>query len=130
MTSFVKYQGLTIAWALFILIICNLPLGKVGSSPLFFEGFDKLVHCGLFFVSTVFLGNGIIRQQTVRNFTYKHIIAVFAASVLFGGLIELLQGYVFTWRSADWNDLFADTVGAGMAAFCIFMISNAIDNEK
>jgi len=37
--------------------------------------------------------------------------------LLYGGTIELLQAYVFTWRSGEWADLFADCVGTGMGLF-------------
>lgn len=51
-------------------------------------------------------------------------------AILYGGIIELLQLWVFTWRSGEWADLFADTVGAGMGIFSILVAMDAIKYDK
>ncbi|MGZ3750161.1 MAG: hypothetical protein ACXVB0_21300 [Mucilaginibacter sp.] len=71
MKILLKYQGLTIMWALFIFIMFSVPMGGVGKSPLFFPGFDKLAYCGFFFVLVVFWCNGLIRQQNTMRISYK-----------------------------------------------------------
>lgn len=123
--SFIKYQGPAVLWAFIILVLCSIPFDGVDKSPLFFEGFDKLVHCGLFFVLIIFAAAGNIRQYGTLKFTFKNAFKLFAVVILFGAVIELLQQAVFTWRSGDWNDLFADTVGAGMGIFSILMMRYA-----
>jgi len=130
MRPFIKYQGLALWWALVILILCGIPFGSVGESPLFFAGFDKLVHCGLFFVLTVLISRGFIRQKGRKQFTFITGVLVGLAAVAYGGVIELLQLYVFTWRGPEWNDLFADSVGTGMAVFSAWLILNASVYEK
>jgi VanZ family protein len=116
-----KYYWPAILWALFIFIMCTIKLGKIGSSPLFFPGFDKLVHCGFFFVQVVFASTGLIRQQSPRILSYKPVTIITVAAILYGGLIEILQHYIFTWRSGEWNDFFADAVGGSMGAFSIII---------
>jgi len=128
MTTFLKYQRLTILWALFVLIMCLMPMGNIGKSSLFFPGFDKLVHCGFFFVFVVFAENGLIRQN--KNFVYTRVLITAVIAIIFGGAIELLQQYVFIWRDGDWADLFADTVGIGMATFSIMVTYTAINHGK
>jgi VanZ family protein len=128
MTTFLKYQRLTILWALFVLTMCLMPMGNIGESSLFFPGFDKLVHCGFFFVFVVFAENGLIRQN--KNFVYTRVLITAIIAIIFGGAIELLQQYVFTWRDGDWADLFADTVGIGMATFSIMVTYTAINHGK
>lgn len=130
MRLLLKYQGPALWWALVILILCGISFGSVGGSPLFFPGFDKLVHCGLFFVQTVLISYGNIRQKGRRQFTFIKGVWVWVAAVVYGGIIELLQLYVFTWRGPEWNDLFADSVGAGMAVFSAWLILNASVYEK
>lgn len=105
-----------------------MPMGNIGESSLFFPGFDKLVHCGFFFVFVVFAENGLIRQN--KNFVYTRVLITAIIAIIFGGAIELLQQYVFTWRDGDWADLFADTVGIGMATFCIMVTYTAINHGK
>jgi VanZ family protein len=130
MKAYLKYQRLTFLWALFVFIMCNADLGGIGKSSLFFPGFDKMAHCGFFFVLVVFCSNGFIRQQNNRRLSYKAAIAITLLAILFGGLIELLQLYIFTWRSGEWNDLFADTVGACMAIFSILVTIDAVKHEE
>ncbi len=125
-----KYYRPAILWALFIFIMCTIKMGKIGSSPLFFPGFDKLVHCGFFFVLVILYATGEIRQQSVRVLSYKHLLLITLIAILYGGLIELLQHYVFTWRSGEWDDLFADAVGASMGSFSILLTVKAVSYVK
>ncbi|WP_183562076.1 VanZ family protein [Mucilaginibacter sp. SP1R1] len=110
--------------------MCSADLGDVGDSPMFFAGFDKLTHTGFFFTWVVLVCSGIIRQQKPVAFSYKQAIAVTLVAIAFGGLIELLQLYIFTWRSADWNDLFADSLGACMGIFGVMVTVLSIGDGK
>ncbi len=130
MTRILKDQRLTLLWALFILIMCNAKFGSMGHSGLFFPGFDKLVHCGFFFVFVVLCSNGYIRQCKIERFSYKQAVAITLIAIMYGALIEILQLTVFTWRTGDWPDLFADTVGACMATFSILITINATEHVK
>lgn len=130
MKAYLKYHRLTVLWALFILIICNLDLGGVGKSHLFFEGFDKLTHCGLFFVLVVFYSNGYLRNNQHGTLSAFPAFVITLGAIAFGAIIELLQLYVFTWRGAEWADLFCDTIGACMAMFCILVITQTVKNVK
>ncbi len=130
MKTFFKYNRLTILWALFILIICNVDLGGVGKSHLFFEGFDKLTHCGLFFVLVVFAANWYLKKNELNTLTLFQAFGITLLAIVYGGIIELLQLYVFTWRSGEWPDLFCDTVGACMAMFCILVTTLTVKNVK
>ncbi|WP_345950479.1 VanZ family protein [Mucilaginibacter sp. PAMB04274] len=128
MQNLLKYQKLTLWWALFVLVMCNIKMGKAGHSPLFFAGFDKLVHCGFFFMFTALAGYGIIKQR--GNLTLAAAVKVFIIAVAYGAAIEVIQKYFFPWRGAEWGDLFADTVGAGMATFSGLITVTAIRDEK
>jgi VanZ family protein len=130
MKSTLKYYGPAILWALFVFIMCAVNLGKAGESPMFFPGFDKLTHTGFFFTQVVLYCNGRIRQQRPVPFSYKQALGVIIIAVFYGGLIELLQLEVFTWRSADWSDLFADTLGACMGIFAVILTTKAMSYEK
>ncbi len=121
MKYILKYQRLTFLWALFIFILCTISFGKITKASIFFPGFDKLAHCGLFFVFTVLMCSGLIRANNRYQLSFGHVFASLTISILFGGLIELLQLYIFTWRSGEWGDLFADTVGAGMGVFGVLI---------
>nr|WP_294792462.1 VanZ family protein [uncultured Mucilaginibacter sp.] len=130
MNTLLKNQRLTLLWALFVFILCNVEIGEVGKSHLFFPGFDKLVHCGLFFVLVVFIANGFIRQKINERLTYKNAWLITLLAIAFGALIEILQLTIFTWRSGDWDDLFADSVGACMGIFSVLITINATEHVK
>jgi VanZ family protein len=125
-----KYHGLTILWALFVFTMCSVDLGDVGDSPAFFPGFDKLTHTGFFFTLVVLVCNGIIRQQKPARFSYKQAILVTLVALVFGGLIEILQLTIFIWRSADWSDMFADSLGACMGIFSVMVTIGAVGYDK
>jgi VanZ family protein len=105
-------------------------MGDVQKSPLFFEGFDKLVHTGLFAVLAIFYAAGSIRRWGTNTLRIEIAIKNTIVVVSYGALIEVLQTYVFTWRSGDWNDLFADTVGACLGIFGVIVTAFAINHEK
>jgi VanZ family protein len=127
---FLRYKWLTALWALFIFTMCTIDLGSTGRSKLFFPGFDKLVHCGFFFTLVVFYSCGFISQQNNRRLSYKATIIITIVAIAFGAIIELLQLTIFTWRSGEWSDLFADTVGACMAMFSVLLTIGAIRYVK
>jgi len=130
MKHLLKYYGPAILWALFVFIICSVNLGPVSESPLFFAGFDKLTHTGLLFTLVVLWCNGTIRQQRPAPLSYKQAVIITIIAIAFGGLIEILQKTIFTWRSADWWDMFCDTLGVCMGIFGVMLTVNATGNEK
>lgn len=128
MLQVLKYQRFTILWSVFILVMCSISMGKIGESHLFFAGFDKLVHCGFFFMFTVLAANGAIRHH--QGISVAGIFLLAFIGLFFGALIEILQLYLFTWRDGNWADLFADAVGVGMAAFSILVLNSALKYAK
>lgn len=130
MYKMLKYQSLSLIWAFFILLICCVSLGKAGDSHLFFRGFDKLTHTGLFFVLTVLTFYGLIRKQASTQFSTYTLGVIFALMFVFGGAIELLQWKFFTYRSGDWNDLFCDMLGSLMGIFSVMVTTHAIQSQN
>ena len=130
MNKRLKYYWPAILWAIFILVICSLPMGKIASAPMFFPGFDKLTHCGLFFVLAVLYCYGSIRKFKTRGLRIEIAIKNTIVLISYGALIEVLQMYIFTWRSGEPADLFADTVGICMGIFSVLVTANAIDYEN
>jgi VanZ family protein len=129
MTNTLKYQYPAIIWAIIVLILCDMPMSTSGHMR-FFEGFDKLVHTGFFFVLTVLLFYGKIKQQLSYTYRPLTIVKILIITVLLGGGIELSQLEFFTYRSAEWWDLFADMVGVGMGIFSYILLHRTKFNEK
>lgn len=126
-----KYHRLTILWALFIFVLCTIKIdNRVTHESIFFPGFDKIVHCGFFFVLVTLWSNGLVRQQNAGALSYKSASAIAALSILYGAMIEILQLTLFTWRSGEWADLFSDTIGVLMGIFAVIITGRAMNYEK
>jgi len=118
-----RYQYLSFMWLVLVLILCNMHMDSVTDDQIsFFEGFDKLVHTGLFFVLTLLILRGKLKQQGANTLRFLTVLKIVLFSVFFGAFIELLQWKVFTYRSGDWWDLFCDALGVAMAAFGYFCL--------
>ncbi|RZK82166.1 MAG: glycine cleavage system protein H [Pedobacter sp.] len=118
----IKYQGWTIAWAILIVILCCMKMPASSGTGFFFEGFDKLVHLGFFFVLTVLLFYGKILEQ--RNYSFS-LLTIFIIIVITGGTglaIELIQWKFFPYRSAELWDFFCDMLGVLMAVFSYVLL--------
>ncbi|RYY30119.1 MAG: hypothetical protein EOP41_01325 [Sphingobacteriaceae bacterium] len=128
MQKLFKYQSPALIWALFVLVICCASLGKAGGSPLFFKGFDKLTHTGLFFVLAVLTLFGLLRKQT-HQLPALNFLWVLMLMFAYGAVIELLQWKFFTYRSAEWADLFCDVLGSLMGIFSVLVTTYAIQTQ-
>lgn len=106
-----------------------MPMDDVAGSLPLFEGFDKLVHTGFFFVLTVLLFHGKINQQKSYSFRVMTIVKILFVTSVLGGGIELLQWKVFTYRSADIWDFFCDMAGVGMGIFGYIFLHRRADEK-
>lgn len=110
-------------WAFIIFLLCNLELGTSGPAPwYYFEGIDKVVHGCLFFVLSILSCWGFFRQNRFKSLSRYAVWYALLVCILYGGLIEILQGTFFTYRSADWMDWVFDIAGAllGLWVFIFF----------
>lgn len=124
-----KYQGWAIFWAIVILVLCNMKMPANTGSGIFFEGFDKLVHLGFFYILTIFLFYGKIRHQHNYNFRSLTIFKIVVITSALGGGIELLQWKVFTYRSAEWWDFGCDMIGVCMGVFSYVLLHKSNYNR-
>lgn len=108
-----------ILWSI-ILLFLMLRSPNVDSLPLF-EGFDKLAHCGSFFLLTALILFGGIASSKGNIRKYPFGIAVLVITVVFAFLTEAAQLYLTSTRQAEWWDIFADAVGIGMALFAYLL---------
>src|SRR5690606_37931438 len=123
-TDNMKHYSWAVLWAIVVLILCGIPSESTDSIPKF-PGIDKLVHCGFFFVFTVLLYYGAIRKAGTSRPSWGISIRVILFSFLFALFTEFLQWKIFTYRSAEAWDLFADVVGTGMGVFAYLILHNS-----
>lgn len=112
-----------ILWAIIMMLLMLLPANDFPTGG-FFEGIDKLVHTGSFYLLTTLILFGRIVDTKRRATKLKTIIVVFCVSSLFAFFTEAAQMYFTSSRQADWWDIFADYVGIGMALFSYLLLYN------
>jgi VanZ family protein len=110
MLKFFRQYGLSCVVTLIILylsIATTVPEHYHGPR---FEGQDKLVHFILYLLLSLAVCLDFYRQWTDFS-SRRMIIWAILFPVLYGGMIELLQGNFFPPRTAEWGDWLADTLG-------------------
>lgn len=103
-------------WFLIIFILCATP-GQYIPSANWLEllSVDKLIHAGIFFIlTTLFFLTAIKKKQSTGM-----ISVWFGLSVLYGAALEWMQANLFTNRSADWQDIVANSFGCVLAFFVL-----------
>ncbi len=112
---FLKHTKWAMLWALLILILCGIP-GKDIPHISFLEllSFDKFVHAGIFFVLQLLTVRGFILQSAFPQLKKLAKFIALLICIIYGGSLEIMQGTLFTDRSADIFDFIANTFGASM----------------
>lgn len=105
-----------VIWGIMMLLLMGMPSDDMPGVS-FFEGFDKMAHCGFFFVFTALLLLGSISPASGNPSKIKTITVTFLIASILAFGTEAIQYYLSTGRQADWWDIFADYVGIGMALF-------------
>lgn len=110
---FFKYNLAAILWALVILGLTLSP-GSIMPDLSFWHllSFDKAAHMFVFAVLVFQLAMGFYKQYRFRVLRYHALQSAFIFSVIYGGLIELLQGMLFSDRHPDVIDFVANTIGS------------------
>lgn len=121
MIRFLLNYSLAMIWGVVVSILLLMPSSDFEGVP-YFEGIDKMVHCGIFFVLTIliYFGNSLHYRENVNKF--RSLLVVFAIVSIFAFLTEGAQMYLSPSRSADWWDIFADFTGIGMAMFAYLIL--------
>lgn len=55
---------------------------------------------------------GLLFSETIKKVTLKLQVVVSFSGILFGGLMEICQHYIFINRSGNWYDFIANAIGA------------------
>lgn len=115
------WLALAVGWTLVIAVLCLVSFKKLPSVKL--HDADKYVHAIFHCVFT------LLWFMYIRNVASKPLFRVFLGSLLYGGLIEILQGVLTTTRKADLEDVAANTFGA-LVAVTILLILDRKQKQK
>lgn len=80
-------------------------------------GWDKVAHACMYFGLSGVLWLEFLRAHRGHLLKMWHAwVGALICPILFGGVVELLQTYYTNYRSGDWFDLLANTVGVLLAS--------------
>ncbi|RXG29431.1 VanZ family protein [Leeuwenhoekiella palythoae] len=102
----------------FIAFVCLMPMPHISDAP---KDSDKIVHllAYTFFVGLWFLFFYCLKQKK-DNFLPALIKSCILAFI-YGIIIEILQGELTTSRSADFNDVLANSIGIVIGILLVFL---------
>lgn len=90
------------------------------------DGSDKIAHCIAYFVFAIvwflFL---FFSEKRKENFT-QSMVKASIFGFFYGGLMEILQMVLTTYRSSDWYDVIANTSGIIFAVILLKVFENKI----
>jgi len=103
---------LLITWWAVIFILCATP-GHFIPSVHWLEmlSFDKWVHAGMFLVLIALFFMVNIKHKQKKALIYLYVVL----GVFYGMALEWMQANLFSNRSADWQDIIANTFGCLIA---------------
>ena len=100
--------GATIAW------LSLTPSPPVLRQPLL--GWDKFQHASAYALLTLLGGWAF-------GGTRRAFCGLFLLALVYGGSLELAQGYLTSYRSADWLDWVANLTGAGVVTLIAIILT-------
>ena len=118
MLKFFRIYGLSCVVTLLIFylsISTSIPAHYHGPR---FEGQDKVVHFFLYMLLAMAICRDFFRQSVAFSSRKMYLWAI-VLPILYGGLIELLQGitHEIFGRTAEWGDWFANILGVLVGYF-------------
>lgn len=99
-------------WSVVVTVLCLLPGKDLPEVQV--VNFDKFVHITVFGLLCWLYLRWLMRKKT---HSLSGQILVVLAVIVYGGLMEVLQGAFYTDRSADWLDFAANSAGCIIAFF-------------
>lgn len=99
--------------AIIFYLCCLIPSQDIPDPGFdFFIPTDKIVHFLMYFGLSLVASVNYIYDKKGKIIILKLIVFAILIPILYGGLIEIIQAEYFEERSGDWNDFWADMLGA------------------
>lgn len=118
---FLRYNFLSITWALIILILTLIPgksIPEVGITDI-----DKLVHAIIFGILLLLFYNWFAQQHSFELLKTHPLIFSSVFSFSYGFLIEILQNFV-PGRTFSAYDVLANSIGVALGSAAILLAKN------
>ena len=113
---YLRRYPVSLLLAVTIVLLSVLPLSdmKVGVQvPLA----DKWTHMVMYAALTIAIWFDYKRAHERCN-AWRLLLFAFLAPIAMGGVLELVQAYLTTYRSGEWLDFVANTIGVCIGTVC------------
>ena len=100
-------------------MLCFLPGSSFPKTQI--TNIDLLVHFSFYGVFSFLLILGNVRQSQFLILKNKPVLWALIVSILFGGMIEIIQGTKFVSRSTELSDFIANSIGS-FIGWILFLI--------
>lgn len=121
--EFLRKQWPSIGWAIIIVVLMGIPGTHFPEVVTFWDWLtpDKMIHIALFGTFSFLVMHGFKAQFSSKE---SRSIAIKTAvfGMVFGGITELMQSYVFVGRDGNIFDFFANFIGTliGIGIYFVF----------
>lgn len=113
--KFFYYNWPGISWALLILILSTITPPAIHIPDIFdLLAPDKIAHFIFYAMFVVLFSYGFSRMPPGNRWSRNQFSIPLLGGIIYGGLIELYQGYILTNRTADYVDFIANCIGSGI----------------
>jgi VanZ family protein len=113
---------IAVVYTLTITTFSLIPLGKISVGG--FNPTDKMLHAIAYFILTLFWLFYYLMKISKKNDYKLNFFYISALVIVFGMLIEVLQGALTNYRQPDWADILANSIGVLVAClFCILFLN-------
>lgn len=120
---FYRHITLAFCWALLIFGLHCIPgFDLKYRDPWQLLRMDKLVHMGMFAMFVVMLMAGFRKQDRFRTLRLHSRKWSLLISIVYGGVLEFVQGTFFLERTTDVYDFVANTIGSFLGLFLFRII--------
>lgn len=110
-----------VIWGVIIIILSAVPGNKLPMPPIW--NADKFAHLGVYFILSVLIIYGFWESHQRQASLRKPILLSIVTTILLGGILEILQEYLFIGRYGDYLDFTANTSGSLLAALLFSLIN-------
>lgn len=107
-----------VVYTILITTLSLVQLGKISVGS--FSPTDKMMHVGAYFGLAFLWFSYYLFKEEEKN-QKRGYLKISGLAVLFGILIEVLQGILTAHREPDWADALANTIGV-FIAYGIFVV--------
>lgn len=117
---FLRHNIIGILWAFFILVGAVIPNPELPNTPIVSS--DKLFHALAFAFLVFQFTIGFSKQNSICRLKYGAWKIALVFGIIYGAIIELIQGTLVTYRTMDLLDLVANVVGCLIGALIFYLL--------